>query len=69
MRVWNEWADEHWDTVALALGFTTALAFAAALVLTFNAFATPLEARPTLPALGTVPVAEDMWATLPTDLP
>jgi uncharacterized BrkB/YihY/UPF0761 family membrane protein len=36
MRFWHDWADEHWDVVAMALAFTTALAFAAALILTFS---------------------------------
>ena len=38
MRCWDDWADEHWDMVALALAFTTALAFAVSLALAFNAF-------------------------------
>ena len=46
MRFWNDWADEHWDMVALALAFTTALAFAASLALAFNAF----TLRPSEPA-------------------
>jgi uncharacterized BrkB/YihY/UPF0761 family membrane protein len=36
MRFWHDRADEHWDMVAMALAFTTALAFAAALILTFS---------------------------------
>jgi uncharacterized BrkB/YihY/UPF0761 family membrane protein len=45
MRFWNDWADEHWDMVALGLAFMTALAFAASLALAFNAFTTRLTER------------------------
>ena len=50
MRFWNDWADEHWDMVALALAFTTALAFAASLALAFNAFTTRLSRPATAPS-------------------
>ena len=68
MRVWNEWADEYGDVVAVTLAFTIALAVAAALVLTLSAFTTRLEMPSTLPALS-APGVEDRRATLPTDLP
>jgi len=42
MRFWDDWTDRHWDIVALALAFTTAVAFAASLALAFNAFTTRL---------------------------
>ena len=69
MRLWNDWADEHWDVVALAVAFTTALAFAATLVLAFNAFARQVEPPSMLPVLSAPRLVEDMRATLPTDLP
>jgi hypothetical protein len=46
VRFWNDWADEHWDMVALALAFTMALAFAASLAIGYNTLTTRWCERP-----------------------
>ena len=46
MRVWDDWADEHWDMVALALASTMALAFAASLAIGYNTLTTRWYERP-----------------------
>jgi uncharacterized BrkB/YihY/UPF0761 family membrane protein len=54
MRFWNDWTDRHWDTVALALAFTTALAFAIALAVAFNALVTRVGEPWTPPSAAVV---------------
>ena len=43
MRFWRRWADEHWEMVAIALAFTTAVSFAVALIVTFSIATTTMS--------------------------
>jgi hypothetical protein len=54
MRILNDWTDRHWDMVALALAFTTALAFAATLAVAFNALATRVGEPRIVPSAAVV---------------
>ncbi len=54
MRFWSEWTDRHWDMVALALAFTTALAFATTLAVGFNALTTRFNDRAPAPSASVV---------------
>ncbi len=69
MRFWNEWADEHWDMLALALAFTMALAFAAAMAVAFNALTTRLGEPTLVPTLSVTRAVDDAPTTLETATP
>jgi hypothetical protein len=46
VRACREWAEEHWETVGMALSIGCAVTIAGALMLLFNVVSTHLEAQP-----------------------
>lgn len=43
MRVWRDWAEEHWEAVAMAFSIASALMVAVILAMTFNVITTRLD--------------------------
>jgi len=53
MKTLGEWADEHWDVLAIAAALPLAVAVSGALGVAYNVTATRLD-RPARPAIETI---------------
>jgi len=69
MRVGNDWADEHWDIVALMMALTMALAFAVSMAVAFNALTTRRDEPTMVPSISAPGAVDDARATLDRDTP
>ena len=55
MRLYLEWAEEHWEAVGLTVSWICALTVATTLIVTFNVISTRLERLHPDPAGATPP--------------